>query len=293
MNYIQDISSFITEAISMKMYKENLPFDYIYDKSEGYKSWDNIFGVGVNRISIPLKSSELKLPKTVPLMEEINELFIPLGYQINSFEDYLNNKVYKISDTKNPMKIGGLLNKTKPSLFSRYDTDTERKDWRDRINNLDKKLKIVISRHPYDLLGMSSGREWGSGTCMKLGCSEDDKVYINILASMGQNKIEGVGSGKNKIKRDIIEGVLIAYVVNIDDNNINNPTSRLLIKPYFNEKDKTHIVWVASSKIYGSLVDGFKPSVDNWIGSWQYETPSGLYCLKGGLYPDGEKEIKM
>jgi hypothetical protein len=293
MNYIKDINNFITEAISMKMYKENLPFDYIYDKTEGYKSWDNLFGEGVHRIAIPLKSSKLELPKTVPLMEEINELFIPLGYRINSFEDYLNNKVYKIGDTKNPMKIGGLLNKTRPSLFSRYDLDVERKQWRDMINNSDKPLKIIISRHPYDLLGMSSGRDWKDGTCMKLGCSEDDKVYINILASMGQNKIEGVGSGKNKIKRDIIEGVLIAYVVDINDNNINKPLSRLLIKPYVNEKDKTQIVWVASSKIYGRLVDGFKSSVDNWIGSWQGEISFGLYCLKNGLYPDGEKEFKI
>jgi hypothetical protein len=74
MNYIKGINSFIIEAISMKMYKENLPKELWYDKSFGYKEWDSIFGKGINRISIPLSNrGKLKLPKSIPLMNRINK----------------------------------------------------------------------------------------------------------------------------------------------------------------------------------------------------------------------------
>ncbi len=294
MNYIKDINSYINEAISLKMYKENLPKKYWYNKSKGYKNWDNLFGEGINRISIPLKSSSIEVPSSTPLMEEINEIFIPLGYKINSFEDYLNNKVYKINDTKNPMKIGGLLNKVNPDLFKKFDVDTERKKWKDKISNSNKDLKVVISRHPYDLLGMSSGRDWRNSSCMRLG-SKDDKVYVDILASMGEksNKNEKVGKWKNKIKQDIKEGVLIAYVVNIDDNNINNPISRVLIKPYYNYHDKNEIIWITSDMIYGQEVEGFKSSVDSWIDSWQEWIRQGLYYIKDNLYADRKYGVNV
>jgi hypothetical protein len=306
MNYIKDINSFITEAISMKMYKENLPKELWYDKSDGYKNWDNLFGKGVNRISIPLKNNSLSIPDSTPLMEEINEVFIPLGYKINSFSDYLNNKVYKIGDTKNPMKIGGLLNKVDIELFKRYDTSIERKEWKDKINNSDKDLKVVISRHPYDLLGMSSGRDWRLSSCMRLG-TKDDKVYKDILCGVddGDREDDFTADKKNSyygwdessgrfssdIKKDILEGVLVAYVVKTKDNNINKPISRLLIKPYVNEKNSQDIIWVSADKLYGQSIEGFQYSVDEWLGSWQGDDFGGLYRIKGGLYPDKKETI--
>jgi hypothetical protein len=287
MNYIKPISEFLSEAISMKMYKENLPKELWYKKPPAYKKWTKIFGKGVNRISIPLNSSPITLPTSTPLMEEINSVFIPLGYKINSFEDYLNNKVYKISDTKNPMKIGGLLNKINPDLFGIFDTSLERKEWKDKINNSDKDLKIVISRHPYDLLGMASGRDWSDSSCMRLGTT-DDKVY----KLLGFYENEGEGANKDYISKDITEGTLIAYVVNIDDNNINKPLSRLLIKPYVNEKDSNDIIWVSADKLYGQEVEGFKSSVDEWLGGWQGEK-YGYYCIKGGLYADEKERVQF
>jgi hypothetical protein len=303
MNYIKDINSFINEAISMKMYKENLPKELWYDKSDGYKNWDKLFGEGVNRISIPLKSSRIILPETTPLMEEINSIFIPLGYKINSFEDYLNNKVYKIGDTKNPMKIGGLLNKVDVGLFKKYDVDTERKQWRDMINNSDKPLKIIISRHPYDLLGMSSGRDWRLSSCMRLG-TKDDKVYRDVLGFSNKEDyetknvygvyydwVETEGGNKDSIVYDIEEGVLVAYVVNVNDNNINKPLSRLLIKPYVNKRKDDDIVWISSDTIYGETVEGFKSSVDVWLDSWQKNNFNGIYCIKRFLYSDRKNNV--
>ncbi len=308
MNYIKDINKFLLEAISMKMYKENLPKEYWYDKSQGYNRWDKLFGVGVNRITIPLKSNSLDIPTSTPFMEEINSLFVPLGYKINSFEDYLNNKVYKIGDIKNPMKIGGLLKKVEDKyIFYRFDTSTERKEWKDKINNSDKDLKIIISRHPYDLLGMSSGRDWRLSSCMRIG-SKDDKVYVDILASMGHkieddtklgdedyegytdNDVESDGLNSGYISKDIEQGTLVAYVVKADDDNINKPLSRILIKPYVNEKNPTDIIWISADKLYGQSIEGFKSSVDEWLSSWQGDK-HGYYCIKDGVYDDGKKRV--
>ncbi len=273
------------------MYKENLPKELWYDKSEGYKNWDNLFGKGVNRISIPLTNrKKLKLPKSNSLMDRINKVFIPLGYKINSFSDYIDNKVYKIGDTKNPMKIGKLISKSSPLLFQEFDTETERRYWANNIKINAEKLKIVISRHPYDLLGMASGRDWRSSSCMRLG-SKDDKVYLDILSSMGERREDEVGGVHRKdIKEDIYQGVLVAYIVNIDDDNINKPLSRLLIKPYVNNDDETDIVWVSSDKVYGQNIEGFKESIDSWIDSWQGKF-YGMYCIKDGLYGDKKERF--
>ena len=292
MRYIKPINEFLSEAISMKMYKENLPKKFWYDKSAGYKKWDTLFGKGVNRISIPLNGTGV-IPTSTPLMDEINSTFQPLGYKINSFIDYIDNKAYKLNDTKNPLKIGKLLSKIDSTLFSRYDTDPDKSKWKQILSNKEKALKIIISRHPYDLLGMSSGRDWRLSSCMRLG-TENDKVYMDILASMGVKNTLGYETGgahSDYIKEDVEQGVLVAYVVNMMDNNINNPLSRILIKPYVNKDSISDILWVSSNKIYGKQVDGFKKSVDEWLSSWQGDIVGGVYCIKRNLYDDDKREV--
>ncbi len=295
MRNLKNIEEFLSEAISLKMYKENLPKKYWYKKPLAYKKWDKIFGKGVNRISIPIKNSTITLPYTFPLMDEIRFILHKNGYGMISREDYLNNKVYKQGDDKNPLKIGKLLSKIDNELFKKYDTSKERKDWVEILRNSDKALKIVISRHPYDLLGMASGRDWRFSSCMTLGSSEDDKVYLDILSSMGDRIVQSEISGKFKdsIKKDIEYGVLVAYVVKSDDNKINNPISRLLIKPYVNNKDKNDILWVRSDNLYGKNVGGFKESVDEWLSSCQGDDFEGLYCIKKDLYDDGKDYVRM
>ena len=294
MNYIKPIEEFLSEAISLKMYKENLPKKFWYKKPTAYKKWDKIFGKGVNRISIPIKNSSVQLPSNLPLFEEVRFILHKNNYKMITMQDYLNNKVYKIGDDKNPLKIGKLLSKLDKELFQKYDTSKERKEWVEVFKNSDKGLKIIISRHPYDLLGMTSGRDWRGGSCMRLG-SENDKVYLDILASMGQ-KIghnETPGDFRLTIKNDIKEGVLVAYVVKNSDSNINNPISRLLIKPYLNTKNIKDVIWVSADKLYGQNVGGFKKSVDEWIDSWQGEMSEGLYCIKGDLYDDGKGYVRI
>ena len=123
---------------------------------------------------------------------------------------------------------------------------------------------------------------------MRLGTS-NDKVY----KLLGFGEEEEKGQHKDKIKKDIEQGVLVAYVVNITDDNINKPLSRLLIKPYINEQDSKDILWVSADKLYGKQVDGFKSSVDEWLSSWQGDDFMGRYCIKSGLYSDGKENVRM
>ncbi len=306
MKNLKSIEEFLQEAISLKMYKENLPKKLWYNKSDGYKSWDNIFGKNINRITIPLQKVDVVLPKYINMMGDINRYLEGKGYRINNVEDYLNNKVYKIGDTKNPLKIGSLLKKYMDNKidggkyhFESYDVDVDRKYWKEILNNASLDLKIIISRHPYDLLGMSSGRSWRSSSCMTLG-SVNDKVYMDIInykyEEVEGRYIEAEGKHKDKITQDILEGTLVAYVVKSDDNNINNPISRLLIKPYVNEKKvrwKENVIWGSADKYYGQKVVGFKESVDEWIASWQGDVSMGLYCIKKNLYDDGKGQIEV
>ena len=314
MNYIKPIEEFLNEAISMKMYKENLPrdkygrVDLLPDDGWGwqpkYRSlWDELFGVDskgapIYRLSIPLLDNSLSnIPSSTPLMDEINSIFEPLGYKINSFFDYIDNKAFKIGDIKNPLKIGKLLTKIDKTLFSRYDTDPDKSKWKQILTNKDKPLKIIISRHPYDLLGMTSGRKWRNSSCMRLG-SENDKVYRDILCDLeGRDapSYESPGQMKDKIKNDIKEGVLIAYVVKMDDNNINNPLARILIKPYvedgyYGRWGRT--VWYPSPRIYGDFVENFRESVGAWLDTWQTKR-YGSFKIKKGLYSDNQEEIYL
>lgn len=76
-----------------------------------------------------------------------------------------------------------------------------------------KRLNIIISRHPYDIAGMSTGRGWTS--CMNL----TNGMYRKYVMS------------------SLMNGALIAYLCDANDTNIKSPLGRVLIKPYYNSKD--------------------------------------------------------
>ncbi len=106
-----------------------------------------------------------------------------------------------------------------------------------RSNNIDQPVQQttdsnvigIVSRHPYDIAGMSTGREWTS--CM-------------ILHKDGKES-----KGQQYIPSDIIEGTLVAYMVHKDDLNITKPLSRLLITPY--NDSHNNILYGVRQKFYG------------------------------------------
>ena len=67
-------------------------------------------------------------------------------------------------------------------------------------------------------------------------------------------------------------GCDIAYLVKDGDENINNPTSRLLIKAYTKKSQKINYKrpnWVLIvSDIYGTIYPKFAESVQGWVNTY-------------------------
>lgn len=124
---------------------------------------------------------------------------IQLGYTVTDYAGgYATDKA-----GKNTYRIGKLLqdNQRVKFLYTRYVDDTTRL----------KDTMVVISRNPDDIARMSAGRHWGS--CMSPHRAEFDAF----------------------VHEDIRQGTIVAYLVRDKDPEINDPRTRLLIKPYTDE----------------------------------------------------------
>ncbi len=119
-----------------------------------------------------------------------------LGYTVT---DYVKGHATDAAG-KNTYRIGKLLqdNEKVKFLYTRYVNDTTR--LRDTM--------VVISRNPDDIARMSAGRHWKS--CMSPHRAEFDAF----------------------VHEDIRRGTIVAYLVRAKDPEINDPRTRLLIKPY-------------------------------------------------------------
>jgi len=208
----------------------------------------------------------------VPFTPDFTKLKIPV-----EIENYVSKQNHKIVDYKAGLaenkegrlaKIGKILNKDEEGkkLLDLFNTS------RSGINKKDE-LLIVISRHPYDIAGMSTGRGrdepgdskegWGWSSCMNLRS----------------------GINRHYVHKDIENGTLIAYVINSKDENINKPIARLLIKQYINVENKNDKILFPEEKVYGENVPGFREKVIEWLKTFQ--TFIGYYQLNPNLYPDG------
>lgn len=149
--------------------------------------------------------------------------------------DYIHGKFTYLmktqrGDKERDMNIGKVLikaAKTDPKmkeLVDKFAADPLR-----LTSNLDtKKLMIVLSNHAYDIAGMSADRKWTS--CM-------DAIK---------------GSNRHWIKEDIKWGTVVAYLIEENDKNINNPLGRILIKPYFDEDGA--VVYFPEPTVYSPYV---------------------------------------
>jgi hypothetical protein len=240
----------INEALPLYQAKE-------YTKISGgkYKTlYDELFK-GKNRIYFDIKKKPTISKSVVyPLVKKELE---NNGYSISE-EDYIEGKITDPNNEKARLKIGRVLNKLKvgKDIINSFSQDPVRTS----VNN----LLIVISRHPYDLAGMSTDRDWDS--CMEIN----------------------TGSNRHYVEIDIEEGTIIAYLISKNDRNINRPYSRILIKPYSNSKNEIKLG--VSTKAYGvekelirqetkKIIKKFNGIIDN------------VYERNSKLYPDGDSEV--
>ena len=228
----------------VKLLQSMMPF------GPGKKGYRLYFDIGVNH----------KAHFTVP--PAVRSALQKAGYAPT---DYLAKKCVKIGDKeqKNVFNIGKVIAKD-PHAKAAFDNDPQLQ------NTKQGALQVVISCHPYDVIGMSTGRAWDKMSCMRL--------------ADGEHRLDP-GSNAHYVRNDVSEGTLVAYVVGADDSNIQHPKARCLLKPFYNEKGE--VLYRRETRIYGNPVPGFDIILSRFLRKINAHLPEGTFKMGRGLYDDG------
>jgi hypothetical protein len=228
------------------------------------KNWDKTRYAEVfknkYRIYLPIRVK----PKPVKSKVEpkVKSVLEKNGYTIDDYKKGLcKDKHNRIQ------KIGGVLTHLKENdLLKSFNEDKARSG-----ATLNESMLGVISRHPYDIAGMSTDRGWKSCTGLR-ACDrgEHDRSFY--------------------IDTEIKAGSLIAYLIASNDKNITKPISRILIKPFDDIDAETTSYKI--QKVYGYKVPEFVTAVNNWIKTNLKKLNSGnLAFLKPGVYDDSASDV--
>jgi hypothetical protein len=119
--------------------------------------------------------------------------------------------------------------------------------------------KIVISRHPYDIIGQSTGRGWSS--CMDLRDDRFDKKFIESWYGLS---------------KQIKQSHLVSYLVRENDRNIKTPMARIMIVrrswPYGSHGTTiTKEPFKIDDHVYGTKVKGHLDFLTKWIEDYNNE----------------------
>ena len=239
---------FTIEALKPSEYR---PLVKGWDKSR----YSDLFG-GEYRIYIPLETPE-PVSKTVKVNPQVKQEVEKLGYTI---DDYLKGIAVKTENGRvRQIKIGKLLSPETAKIFA---NDPVRGAAR-QSNQI-----VVISRHPYDIAGMSTDRGWTS--CMNLREPHKNKRFVPL---------------------DIRAGTIIAYLITDRDTNIRNAKARVLIKPFVNIMNKKEIALGIEDRVvkYGTAPPEFIKTVSTWVDKINASRKLiGIFELNPKLYPDGD-----
>jgi hypothetical protein len=248
MKYIIPYSSYLTEALKLSTAKE-------YSKGWDKSRWESLF----QRYTEDPKAYRIYLPFVPAKVEAevppvIDTFLNSIGWAVTDYHQGLARE----ESSGRAMKIGKIINKEgDDTLLKIYTEDPGRlrpREW-----------EIVVSRHPYDIAGMSTGRGWTS--CMELGVKDRGELYI---------------------PKDIKAGAVIAYLVRKGDRNLENPAARVLIKPYYSIQDPNEVILVADRTIYGQFIPGFLDAVQDWLDEVN-RGKSGVYKIDPRLYPENDE----
>jgi hypothetical protein len=219
------------------------------------------------RVYLPFEAQEKKAVLIPAALQAYLQSAIPNKPFATDADNYMQGLAYEVANPTRKLGIGKMLARSEASekdparkaelqvIKKAFDADPQRAATR-KADKL-----IVISRHPYDVAGMSTDRGWRS--CMNL--------------------VDGIN--RHYVLRDVKQGSIIAYLINADDLNVNKPLARILIKPY-QEKGNPSNLAMMGDHVYGTAPTEFKSQVDAWINTHYNQDKSGLYCLAPGLYRD-------
>jgi len=223
---------FIKEAVLRKEYKKYM--DHVFKNKD--------------RIYIPFEIIDIEPPYS------IKSFLDRKGYSIKNYKEGLAQ-----NEKGRLIKIGKLLSQEKDLELIQ--------EFNDSRSSTKQSLLIVISRHPYDIAGMTTGRHWEDTSCMEIG-----------------------KMGKTYIYKDIENGTLVAYIIREKDKNIKHPISRILLKQFINTKNYSDKILYPERKMYGEQVKGFREALIEWLKTIQ-NMGSFVYKLTPSLYNDGTKYV--
>lgn len=153
----------------------------------------------------------------------------------------------------------------KDNLYDAFVNDTTRSS----SSKSKTGLQMVISRHPHDVAGMSSGRSWYS--CMTI---PGDDVHES-------------GCNHHYIEHDIKHRTLVAYLTKAGDDNIQKPIARIAIKKFHG--DDGDVIWRPENSMYGNGPSEFFNNV-NHFANVHYPAKDQHYQKEEDLYNDSHEE---
>ena len=219
------------------------------------KGWDkakyaDLFG-DKYRIYLPLATSDTP-DQPIKFNPQVSQEVEKAGYKI---DDYVKGIASKNDNGRvRQIKIGKLLS---PTTAQKFANDPIRQATK-QVNQL-----VVISRHPYDIAGMSTDRGWTS--CMNL-TTVGNKRYVPL---------------------DIAAGTVIAYLIDADDKNIQHPKARMLIKPFVNMLGNHEVAFGIENRVYGTAPAAFSKTVSDWVNKINASRQlNGIFELDPRLYQD-------
>jgi hypothetical protein len=253
----------------------------------GNKKLDEVFK-GKDRLIYDIVLSGKSVGEGNVIYDKVREVLKGVGYYLKDFEGYINNEAYRVRggvvDEKNPTSVGKVLTKKgEVDLLKSFINDPIRNEEKSKRRR-GSEYKVVVSRHPYDLYGMSTDRSWSS--CMRF--SQKGGEY-------GRDVDHGVN--KHYVYNDILFGTLVAYLVSGKEVNeksgkvaLRRPLSRILMKPFVNRKKD---VVYGVGRVYGNVYQEFKDFVGKWVTekmNFGIVGDEGFH-LERGLYDDGDRLI--
>jgi hypothetical protein len=148
---------------------------------------------------------------------------------------------------------------------------------------------IIITGHPIDVYGMSTGRGWAS--CQSLNSKQfvDDNSHMDILDK--NPGWENVVSNAINIKNEIINQTHMAYLIKRGGDIDHDAIARIALKPH-KKLGTSDVTLISDGIIYGTAPKQFIDKV-NEISEELFKIEDGIYQLNDQCYAEtaATKEI--
>lgn len=261
----------LSEAIPLKDVKQRL-LSRKYSGAYNNSTLDKLFK-NKDRLIYPI---ELKKVDESTTRDTILSTLGRLGYSVKSLKDYIDGYAYDAKNNK--VRIGKILDKEQPELLYFFKTD--------KIRFAKKEYVVVISRHPYDIAGMSSDRSWQSCMTLSTRCIE-----------YKEPQDEGINA--QAIEQDIQQGSIIAYLVpkkEVQPNGkvkLRRPLARILMKP--NPATDGNFYYTVGHMYPSESFPDFKNFVNDWVqNNINNDIPKGVKVYRNNkLYDDFGRDIPI